>query len=379
MNIDQQLITFLQAAKDNSASDLHIAANSKPMYRIHSNLTALDGQPVLQAEDTKRLLYSLLDDMHVKEFEEFGETDLSFGVDGIGRFRVNVYSQRGACSAALRLMSSTIPDPEKLGLPPSVIDLANKHSGLVLVTGPTGSGKSTTLAALLQRINTTRRAHIITLEDPIEYLYENDLSLVDQREVGQDTKSFGNALRAALREDPDVILVGEMRDLETISTAVTAAETGHLVFSTLHTIGADSTINRIVDAFPEGQKDQIRTQLAMVMESVISQRLIPKADGTGRIACMEIMHCTSAIRSLIREDKTYQIPSMIQTSRQLGMVSMDVSLMEAYQKGIISKESVLEYAVDKKEMENKFGAAPMPSAADQMQGFGNKGKGLFGL
>ncbi len=378
MNIDQQLITFLQAAKDNDASDLHIAAKSKPMYRIHSNLVSLDGHPTLTADDTKRMLYSLLDEMHAKEFEEFGETDLSFGVDGIGRFRVNVYSQRGACSAALRLMSATIPDPEKLGLPPSVIDLANKHSGLVLVTGPTGSGKSTTLAALLQRINLTRRAHIITLEDPIEYLYENELSLVDQREVGQDTKSFGNALRAALREDPDVVLVGEMRDLETISTAVTAAETGHLVFSTLHTIGADSTINRIVDAFPEGQKDQIRTQLAMVMESVISQRLIPKADGTGRVACMEIMHCTSAIRSLIREDKTYQIPSMIQTGKDLGMVSMDTSLMDAYRRGVISKESVLEYAVDKKEMENKLGAGG--SAADQMTGFGNKGKGgLFGM
>ncbi|MCR5627229.1 MAG: type IV pilus twitching motility protein PilT [Lachnospiraceae bacterium] len=378
MNIDSQLINLLQAAKDNKASDLHIAADSKPRYRIHSELRELDGMEVLSGEDTKRLLFSLLDDMHKKEFEEFGETDLSFGVDGIGRFRVNVYSQRGKCSAALRLMSAVIPDPESLGLPPSVIDLANKHSGMVLVTGPTGSGKSTTLAALLQRINTTRRSHIITLEDPIEYLYQNDKSLVDQREVGQDTKSFGNALRAALREDPDVILVGEMRDLETISTAVTAAETGHLVFSTLHTIGADSTINRIVDAFPEGQKDQIRTQLAMVLESVISQRLIPKADGTGRVACMEIMHCTSAIRSLIREDKTYQIPSMIQTSRQLGMVGMDVSLVEAYQKGIISRDSALEYAVDKKEMENKLG--PGASAADQMTGFGSSGKGgLFGL
>lgn len=253
-------------------------------------------------------------------------------------------------------MSSSIPRPEELGVPESVIELTGRQAGLVLVTGPTGAGKSTTLAALIQRINETRHCHVLTLEDPIEYLYRHDQSLVDQREIGLDSSSFAAGLRAALREDPDVIMLGEMRDLETISTALTAAETGHLVFSTLHTLGAASTVNRIIDVFPESQKEQIRTQLSMVLESVVSQRLLPKADGSGRMACFEVMHCTSAIRNLIRDNKTFQIPGILQTSRRMGMMSMEDSLADAYQRGLITEQTALQYAQDAGAVRLRMGA-----------------------
>ncbi|MBQ6363936.1 MAG: type IV pilus twitching motility protein PilT [Lachnospiraceae bacterium] len=333
-------------AKERGASDLHINVGSRPAMRIHNELVRMEDQERLTPDDTKELLFSLMNDSQVEKLQQTGECDFSFGRPQIGRFRVNVYRQRGTYAAAIRIMHTEVPRPEEIGLPQSIIQLTRKRSGLVLVTGPTGCGKSTTLASLIQRINDTRNAHILTLEDPIEYLYRHNLSIVDQREIGLDTESFAAALRAALREDPDVILVGEMRDLETISIAVTAAETGHLVFSTLHTIGAAPTIDRIIDVFPEGQKEQIRVQLSSVLESVISQRLVERADGQGRVALFEIMHVNNAVRNLIRDNKIFQIPGIIQTSSKQGMITMDESLQLAYNKGIISKETLLYYASD---------------------------------
>lgn len=349
-----ELTQLLEEAKKRGASDLHITVGVPPQVRVNGSLLSLDEYPRLMGDDTRALVDSIMGERQKEIFTEKGEVDFSFGIPSHGRFRVNAFKQRGTAAAAFRLVDTEIPKPESLGLPPSVIDLYKKNSGLVLVTGPTGSGKSTTLASLIQRINETRRNHIITLEDPIEYLYRHSKSLVNQREIGLDTQSYAAALRAALREDPDVILVGEMRDLETISTAITAAETGHLVFSTLHTIGAASTIDRIIDVFPAGQKEQIRTQLAMVMEAVISQRLLPKEDGSGRVAAFEVLHVNPAIRSLIREGKTYQIPSTIQTNRRLGMITMDDALMELYKTRVISRKSVIEYALDPVAMEKRL-------------------------
>jgi twitching motility protein PilT len=341
-----ELTGLLQAAKERKASDLHITVGVQPQIRVNGELIPLEQYPRLTGEDTARLVASVMQERQRRTFEEKGEVDFSFGVSSLGRFRVNAFKQRGTAAAAFRIVGTSIPEPESLGLPRSVIDLYKKQRGLVLVTGPTGSGKSTTLASLIQRINATRREHIITLEDPIEYLYRHDKSLVNQREVGLDTNSYAEALRAALREDPDVILVGEMRDLETISTAITAAETGHLVFSTLHTIGAASTIDRIIDVFPASQKEQIRVQLSMVLEAVISQRLLPKADHNGRIGAFEIMHVNPAIRNLIRDGKTFQIQNTIQTNRKAGMITMDDALIEHYQMGYIDRRTAIEYAVD---------------------------------
>lgn len=349
-----ELTGLLEEAKNKKASDLHITVGVPPQVRVNGSLVALEDQPRLMGDDTRALVESIMGERQKALFEERGEVDFSFGIPALGRFRVNAFKQRGTVAAAFRLVDTEIPRPENLGLPPTVIDLYKKNSGLVLVTGPTGSGKSTTLASLIQRINETKRSHIITLEDPIEYLYRHDKSLVNQREVGLDTQSYAAALRAALREDPDVILVGEMRDLETISTAITAAETGHLVFSTLHTIGAASTIDRIIDVFPAGQKEQIRTQLSMVMEAVISQRLLPKADGSGRVGVFEVLHVNPAVRSLIREGKTYQIPSVLQTNRKAGMITMDDALTEQYRAGVISRKTLVEYAMDPVAMEKRL-------------------------
>ncbi len=346
MELDPQLEKLLIRAIGMNASDLHLTVGVPPAVRVNSELIVLEDEAKLLPADTERLLKGIMDEDHFATFRKNGEVDFAFGMARTGRFRVNVYRQRGTMSAAIRIMSGVIPKPEDLLIPQSVIELTQKQAGLVLVTGPTGSGKSTTLASLIQRINETRHCHVLTLEDPIEYLYRHDKSLVDQREIGLDSGSFAGALRAALREDPDVILVGEMRDLETISTAFTAAETGHLVFSTLHTLGAASTVNRIVDVFPEAQKDQIRTQLAMVLESVVSQRLLPRADQNGRIACFEVMHCNTAIRSLIRDNKSFQIQGIIQTGSRYGMVTMEDSLVEAFRRGDITEQTALEYAQD---------------------------------
>ena len=357
MQIDPQLKHFLALAMEMDASDIHISVGTPPVVRLHDQIIPMKDQPRLMPDDTKRLLFSIIDEDHMTSLLANGETDLSYGIPELGRFRVNVYKQRGSFAAAIRIMHTTVPDPADLRIPQTIIDLYKKKSGLVLVTGPTGSGKSTTLAALIQQVNLNRCCHVLTLEDPIEYLYRHDRSLVDQREIGLDSRSFATALRAALREDPDVILVGEMRDLETIATAITAAETGHLVFSSLHTNDAASTINRIIDVFPENQKDQIRTQLSMVTESVISQRLLPRADGKGRTACFEIMHCTPAIRSLIRENKIHQIPGIIQTSSRAGMITMDEALFQAVCEGRITRTTALEYAADISAMDLRFGGS----------------------
>lgn len=327
------------------ASDLHITVGVPPMIRRNGRLSAI-GEQKLMPDDTRQLVKSMLNDEQWTRYMEVGEIDLSFSVQGMGRFRVNAYKQRGTCCAAIRLVNLTIPSMEELGLPPIVKELQKKTKGMILVTGPTGSGKSTTLATIIDKINKERDCHILTLEDPIEYLHKHNKSIVNQREIGNDSHSYANALRAALREDPDVILVGEMRDIETIAIAVTAAETGHLVLSTLHTIGAANTIDRIIDVFPPHQQQQIRVQLSLVIQGVISQQLIPRKDKPGRIAAIEIMIATPAIRNLIREGKTYQINSQIQTGAKFGMQTMDSSIANIYRSGIISQEEALLHAAD---------------------------------
>ena len=342
MTLDDILIQ----ARGAGASDVHVSVGIPIKCRIHGTLQNLDNT-ILTGADTKALVEQMIPNRLIGEFNETGEADFSYAIRGQGRFRVNVFKQRGSLAFVIRLINTEIPNPEDLGLPSSVIELTKKKRGLVLVTGPTGSGKSTSLAALINRINENYSHHIITLEDPIEYLHVHKKSIVNQREIGMDTDNYANALRAALREDPDVILVGEMRDLDTIATAVTAAETGHLVFSTLHTIGAAATIDRIIDVFPPHQQPQIRLQLATLLESVISQQLLKTADGKGRVAAFEILHANSAIRALIREGKSHQIPSMIQTSRKIGMITMDDSIYELYQQGRVTKEEAITYAQDK--------------------------------
>ena len=349
MTIEELLIT----AKENKASDVHITVGLPPKMRINGILVDMD-YPRLLPPDTEAVISTMMSDKRLQQFEELGEIDFSYSIPQIGRYRVNVFHQRGSMAASIRLVSTKIPLPEELGIPKSVVDLYQKKRGLVLVTGPTGSGKSTTLAFIIDRINSMREVHVITLEDPIEYLHNHKKAMVNQREVGLDTHSYSNALRAALREDPDVILVGEMRDLETISTAITAAETGHLVLSTLHTIGAASTIDRIVDVFPPHQQQQIRVQLSMVLESVISQQLIPTADKKSRVAAFEVMHSTPAIKNLIREAKSPQINSTIQTSKKLGMQTMDDAIFDLYMKGDIDKENAVSYAQDSQIMEKRI-------------------------
>lgn len=284
-------------------------------------------------------------------FMEKGEYDMSLSLKEAGRYRVNVFRQQGAAALAFRLVRSEIPSPEELGIPSSVIDLYNRKRGLILVTGPTGSGKSTTLASIIHKVNLCRDAHIITLEDPIEYVHTHKMSMVNQREIGSDTQSYANGLKAALREDPDVILVGEMRDYETISVAVTAAETGHLVLSTLHTIGAASTVDRIIDVFPPHQQQQIRVQLANVLEGIISQQLIPKADGRGRVGAFEVLHVNLAVRNLIREGKTHQLPSIMQTGRRQGMMTMDEAIIQLVRDRKITPQMALSFAQDRDSME----------------------------
>ncbi len=349
MKIDE----LLAKARQIGASDLHVSVGIPPKCRVNGELISLTNERLLPP-DTKALVEQMIPGRLVEKFNHDGEVDFSYAVRGVGRFRVNIFKQRGTLSFVIRLVNTDIPAPESLGLPPSVLELTIKKRGLVLVTGPTGSGKSTTLASLINIINQNYSKHIITLEDPIEYLHTHAKSVVNQREIGIDTQSYAAALRAALREDPDIILVGEMRDLDTISTAVTAAETGHLVFSTLHTIGAVPTIERIIDVFPTHQQAQIRIQLATLLEAIISQQLLPTADKKGRVAAFEIMYATSAIRNLIREAKPHQIPSIIQTSRQLGMITMDDALTELYDKRRITKEEALQFAQDKNNLARRL-------------------------
>ena len=344
---------LLAIAKEMKASDLHITVGVCPKCRVDGILRDIQ-QPILMPADTEALVMSITDAYHRNILEKCGEVDFAYSIPDLGRYRVNIFRQRGTYAAAIRLVDTVIPKPEKLGIPAAMVDLANRKRGLVLVTGPTGSGKSTSLASIIDVINSNYRSHIITLEDPIEYLHQHKKAIVNQREMGLDSRSYADALRVVLREDPDVILVGEMRDLETISIALTAAETGHLVFSTLHTIGASSTIDRVIDVFPPHQQQQVRIQLASVLEAVISQQLIPRADGKGRVAAFEVMLANSAVKNLIREAKSHQTNNIIQTNRKAGMQTMDDALYELYTKGIISAENTINFAQDPQQLMQKM-------------------------
>jgi twitching motility protein PilT len=338
---DLHIDELLHIIVDKNASDLHLCAHSEPVIREDGALKRLNYEQ-LAPTDTQRMMYDIISDENIHKFETTLELDFSYQLPKRARFRVNMYRDRGACAAAFRLIAQKIPTCKELNLPPILEALTDKPRGLILVTGPTGSGKSTSLAAMLNHININKAVHIITIEDPIEYLHVHKNSLINQRELGGDTKSFANALRASLREDPDVLLVGEMRDMETIQLAITAAETGHLVFATLHTNNASESIDRMIDVFPPGQQEQIRVQLANNIQAIISQQLLPKASGSGRVPANEIMIATSAVRNLIRENKTHQIPSMIQTSgNSHGMVSMDQCLRDLYQRGYVALEEAM--------------------------------------
>jgi twitching motility protein PilT len=332
---------LLKTVVEMDGSDLHIATNTPPQIRVNGHLQRLQG-PDMQPGDTKQLVYSVLTDAQKKRFEETLELDFSFGIRGLARFRCNVFNQRGAVGAVYRLIPEKVRTFGELGLPAVVATLSDRPRGLVLVTGPTGSGKSTTLAAMLDKVNSERHDHILTIEDPIEYIHQHKNCLVNQREVHSDTASFSNALRAALREDPDIVLIGEMRDLETVEAALKIAETGHLTFATLHTNSAAQTINRIIDIFPAGQQSQIRTQLSLVLEGIVCQALLPRADGKGRVCSLEIMVPTPAIRNLIREDKVHQIYGSMQAGQEkLGMQTANQSLASLYMKRSITLETAL--------------------------------------
>ena len=333
---------LLKRMTDAGGSDLHLTTNSAPQIRVHGHLSALSDFPALTPADTKRLAYSVLTDAQKHRFEENLELDFSFGLKGMSRFRANLFNQKGAVGAVFRAIPYEIKSFEALGLPPVVQDMCKKPRGLVLVTGPTGSGKSTTLAAMIDKINIDRHDHILTIEDPIEFLHNHKNCVVNQREVAAATHTFGSALRTALRQDPDVVLVGEMRDLETIEMALRIAETGHLTFATLHTNSAYSTINRIIDVFPSAQQAQVRTQLSLVLEGIMCQALLPKATGDGRAMALEILVPNAAIRNLIREDKIHQIYSMMQTGQdKFGMQTFNQALATLYHKKTITLEAAM--------------------------------------
>ncbi len=343
---------LLKTMVEQDGSDLHIATNTPPQIRVHGHLHRLD-LPDMQPADTKQLVYSVLTDAQKKRFEESLELDFSFGIRGLARFRCNVFNQRGAVGAVYRLIPEKIRSFQDLGLPAVLGTLSERPRGLVLVTGPTGSGKSTTLAAMLDKINTERHDHILTIEDPIEYIHPHKNCLVNQREVHSDTNSFTQALRAALREDPDIVLIGEMRDLETVEAALKIAETGHLTFGTLHTNSAAQTINRIIDVFPANQQAQIRTQLSLVLEGIVCQALLPKPDGKGRVVSLEIMVPTPAIRNLIRDDKIHQIYGAMQAGQEkLGMQTQNQSLASLHMRRLISLETAMGASSNRDELQD---------------------------
>ena len=341
MNAQELLTQMVQMG----VSDVFVITG-RPISYKKGNIVSPFDEKVLTPQDTHELIeqiYSLATNRVIERLLELGDDDFSFAIKGVSRFRVNAYKQRGTLAAVIRVVSFALPDPGVLSIPPSVLELANLRRGLVLITGPAGSGKTTTLAAVIDRINQTRNAHIITLENPIEFLHRHYASLVSQREVNIDTSSYSVALKAALRQSPNVILIGELRDAETISIAMTAAETGHLIFSTLHTMGATNTVDRLVDSFPPAQQGQVRMQLSMVLQAVVSMQLITLIDG-GMVPAFEIMQCNNAIRNLIREGRTHQIPSVINSSANEGMVAMDASLLKLYQDGLITREEMLTHA-----------------------------------
>lgn len=348
MNINQ----LLEITVQRNASDLHLTAGFPPTIRIHGDLIAVAGEPVLTSEDVQNLITPLLSDIQKNIFGQNFEVDFSFDYQGKARFRVNLYRQKGNPSAALRLIPFAIPEIETLGLPPVVTKLTELKQGFILVTGPTGHGKSTTLASFINKINQSRAVHVITIEDPIEYVYPKGKSLIEQREMFRDTRSWSNALRAALREDPDVVLVGEMRDLETIAAAMTIAETGHLVFATLHTNSAAQSVDRVIDVFPEVQQPQIRLQLASTLEAIVSLRLIPTIQ-PGRVLATEVLFATPAVKNIIREGKSHLIDNMIETSAEYGMQILEKSLSDLVKKGKISNDTAMGYAL-RPELLGKF-------------------------
>src|SRR4051795_4543340 len=363
---------LLKTMVEVDGSDLHIATNTPPQIRIHGHLSRLQ-LPDMTPAETKHLVYSVLTDSQKKRFEETMELDFSFGIKGLARFRCNVFNQRGAVGAVYRLIPEKIRSFGDLGLPQVLASLAERPRGLVLVTGPTGSGKSTTLAAMIDKINSERRDHILTIEDPIEYIHAHKGCLVNQREVHSDTNSFSNALRAALREDPDIVLIGEMRDLETVEAALKIAETGHLTFGTLHTNSAAQTINRIIDVFPAHQQGQIRTQLSLVLEGIVCQALLPRADGKGRVVSLEVLVPNPAIRNLIRDDKVHQIYSTMQTGQEkAGMQTQNQSLATLYHKRMITLETAMNASSLKDELEQMIarGSGVVAGAGMQRPGTG---------
>ncbi|MDD4047775.1 MAG: type IV pilus twitching motility protein PilT [Clostridia bacterium] len=344
------VVEILKTAIEVGASDIHFSVGAPPIFRMSSKLTQWTNNGkigMLKRDDTVEIARTLMNEEQYLDWQSKGDLDFSYSVSGVGRFRVNTYRQRGCPSLAIRPVPYQIPNIEDLGVPSSFVNLTNRSSGLVLVTGPTGSGKSTTLAALINKINKEKEFHIITIEDPIEYLYRHEKSVVDQRELGSDTRSLSGALRSCLRQDPDVILIGELRDLETISTAVTAAETGHLVFATLHTNSASQSVDRMIDVFPAGQQEQIKVQLSSTLQGVITQQLLPGADDHGRVLAAEVMISIPAIRNLIREGKTHQIPTVLQTGARWGMQTMDMSMRELVKSGTVTLDTALKYVNDK--------------------------------
>ena len=355
---------LLQLMVDRGASDLHITSGTYPQIRVNGRLNQLNQFEVLTPQDTQRLSYSVLNEGQKQKFEEENELDLSFGIQGLARFRCNVYRQRGAVGCAIRVIPYKIRSFEELGLPQIVQQLADRPKGLILVTGPTGSGKSTTLAAMIDKINSERHDHIMTIEDPIEFVHPHKSCLVNQREVFADTQSFTKALKSILRQDPDVVLVGEMRDLETVEAALVISETGHLAFATLHTNSAVQTINRILDVFPPYQQPQVRAQLSFVLEGVMTQNLLPKAGGPGRVLIIEVMVPNPAIRNLIREDKVHQVYSQMQVGQaKFGMQTFNQSLVAAYSRRLITLEEAMGRSSDPEELKNLLQSGSMRAPA----------------
>ncbi len=346
-----ELTELLKMAVELKASDLHLTVARAPSFRVNGNIKEIDAEKLVR-EDTMQYAKSCMDNEKFEHLMAFGEVDFSMTVPNVSRFRVNAFLQRSSVSLVFRTLASNIPTIDALNLPPVIKQICEIKEGMILVTGPTGSGKSTTMASIINEINSTRYGHILTLEDPIEYIFKHDKCIVNQREIGHDSKSYESALRAALREDPDVIFIGEMRDVESISIAVTAAETGHLVLSTLHTLGAAKTLDRLIDVFPPHQQQQIRVQVSTALKAVISQRLIPEAGGKGRVAAHEIMVVTRAISNLIREGKSQSINTCIQTGGSAGMQLLDKCIGDLYIQNRITKEDALDFCVDKDGMQN---------------------------
>lgn len=369
---------LLKIMVDEGGTDLHITTNSPPVIRVHGKLKRIE-HPQLSPAETKQIIYSILNDTQKYKFEENWELDFSFGIKGIARFRANVFMQRGAVAGAFRRIPYEIWSFDRLGLPPVVASLAHKPRGLVLVTGPTGSGKTTTLAALLDKINAERNDHIITIEDPIEYLHTHKKAMLNQRELHADTKGFANALKSALRQDPDIVLIGEMRDLETIQSAITIAETGHLTFGTLHTNSASQTINRVIDVFPPHQQDQVRTQLSMNIEGIVTQALLPKADGRGRCVAVEVLVPSPAIRHLIRDNKIHQIYSAMQTGQEkYGMITFNQSLANLYFQREISLELAMTISHNAEELNELIKRGPSALSAQFKTGYSSGGGAASG-